>query len=439
MEKYVELLNKMKDNRWNEKYLSQLEKIESYVKGEISSDELLLGTDDVTKGIIYFTINKLLNYNKKDVRYFIELPKDMFFNTHGSPCILAGKDKEYGIRDNTLETIGPKKPEEQSSFLDLHYIEIEGDFSKYPKGVMLFFSDWYRIISKFPKIYERMYFLTKNDYAMRNRAKDITFEEVKEEAEKIISKNVEAPRDYEPNTFWRGKEEAQYIPQEVIDSIRFVIPTEYLTRQQVLSGDFGSFEELAKGIKSNISEKKDNESKIIDKPIQTPNNSKQTEDENDDIIRVGLGDIADYIQGPSHKYISHAIDFDMQYMTENAVRGSTKKELVAMLADFILNYRGNDVQSHLNWLANDSKVINGRICNIPIIEFAKLNNPEVVTLLSQLGAEDIKTSQSENKDAVESVAKMFGYDKERKTSMSDTISVINDILGTNAEEPFKKK
>lgn len=442
MNKYLELLNKIKNYRWNQSYVPQLKKIEAYVKGEITSQELLAGADDTTKGMIYYTINKLLNYEEKDVRYYIQLPQDMYFNTTCAACIQAGRIKDYEIMDNIVETIGTKhQVKGWPSFSDQQWIEITGDFSKYPEGVMLFHRDWYRIIAKYPNLYERMYNLTVNDYDMRDRTKGMTMEQLKSRVDEHIAIYVNQPEDNEPNRFWNGKEEAQYIPQEVIDSIKFVIPVEYLTRDQVLSGNFGTFEEVAKGIKP---VEDDSLKEIIMKGIQIPGlNANKVEqltdysENEDDIIRVGLGDLIEYIHGSSRKYITLGIDLDMQYMTEKSVRSSSKKELVAMLADFLLNYKGNEAQSHLYWLGRDPKVVNGRICDIPLMAFAKLNSPEIATQLAQLGAEDIKTTQSENKDLVVLTAQILDHGQERISSMSDTLSVLNDIF--NAEQPSGRK
>lgn len=246
MDKYLELLKKMKNSRWNEKYLPQLEKIEAYVKGEITQQELISDADDITRGIIHLTINKILNYKEKEIKYYIKLPQDKYFNISNAPCILAGKIVDYEIISNSLETIGPEYHAKRwPSFHEQQYTEITGDFSKYPKGIMLYYSDWYKIISKYPNLHERMYYLTINDYEKNN--KNLTLEQVKENVNKQISKWKNAPQDSEPNIHWLGKEEAQYIPQEVIDSIKFVIPIEYLTKEQILSGEFGTFEEIAIG------------------------------------------------------------------------------------------------------------------------------------------------------------------------------------------------
>lgn len=433
MDKYLEVLNNMKNYEWNSNYLPQLEKIELYIKGEITSQELTKGADALTRGIIYHTINKILNYQEKDVRYLIELPQDMYFATNEAPCIRAGRIINFGVVDDDMETIGPDYFSRKSStfYADNTHIEITGDFSKYPKGAMLFYSDWYNIISKYPNLYKRMYRLIKGDYEMRNKAKEITQDKVKEYVDKQISRWVNLPRDSEPTNYWNGKEEAEYLPQEVIDSIEFVMPIEYLTREQILSSNFGTFEEVAKGIKPQ-------EESIAEQPPVIQKDQSEIHSESEDgIVNVELKDIIKYLEGPSHKKMTQALDFDMEYMTELSTNGSTKKELTTLLADFVINYKGDNASSHLLWLCNDNDVTNGKICNIPIIEFAKLNSPEMVDQLHQFGAEDVKDAQLENKDNVIEIAKLFGYDKKREASLSDVVSTINDMLKPNVGEAYQ--
>lgn len=253
MDKYLEILSKIKSN--GGEWTSLFDKIEQYIKGEISSQELMLNTDETAKGVIYNVINKLINYTEKEVRYFIELPQDKFFNTIGQWAIIAGKTQTIGISYDLMETIGPNYMKMHcSGFVDKKYIEIEGDFSTLPNGVMLYQSDWYRIISKYPYLLELMHYLSIHDY-YSNSDKDISLEEEQKRINEIINRYINLPKDKEPNSHWIGKEEAQYLPQEVIDSINFVIPIEYLRREQIISGQFGTFKELLSS--QNTSENED--------------------------------------------------------------------------------------------------------------------------------------------------------------------------------------
>lgn len=248
MNKYLDTLLKIKNNKWCSYWLPQLEKIEQFVRGDITSQELMKNADDTMKWLIYFTLNKTINYEEKDVRYYIELPKDMFFNTMDVKCILAGKTKGLNINYNEMKAIGPKHVAKSwPSFHDNHYIEIVGDFSRFPKGVMLYESDWFRIISKYSNLVERMYYLTIHDCEYGKKYKDISLEEVQQRVTSKIQEYVSLPKDGEPHSFWFGKKEARYLPQEVIDSISFVIPKEYIKVQQVLDGQFGTFEEILEG------------------------------------------------------------------------------------------------------------------------------------------------------------------------------------------------
>ena len=78
MDKYLKALNKIKACQRFEKYFPELEKVELYIKGKITPQELLASEDDNYKqGVIYYTINKVLNYEERDVRYYIELPQNI--------------------------------------------------------------------------------------------------------------------------------------------------------------------------------------------------------------------------------------------------------------------------------------------------------------------------------------------------------------------------
>lgn len=249
MSKYLDTLLKIKKNYMGYKnYLLQFEKIEQFVKGEITPQELVQDADYTLRVIIYYVINKIINFEDKDVRYYIELPQDMFFNTLGPHCILAGEVEDVNIKYNQMKTIGPNyMAKTWTAFGDNFFTEIVGDFSQYPNGVMLYNSDWARIISKYPGLVERMYYLTVNDWESREKYKDISIEEVKRKVAEEIQQFTNAPKDGEPNTWWIGKEEAQYLPQKIIDSISFVVPKVYITLEQLLSGQFGTFDEIVRG------------------------------------------------------------------------------------------------------------------------------------------------------------------------------------------------
>lgn len=445
MDKYLKALNKIKACQRFEKYFPELEKVELYIKGKITPQELLASEDDNYKqGVIYYTINKVLNYEERDVRYYIELPQNMFFGTGNRPCILAGRVKEYEPRYNEVKLIGPKyQLTKMDGFFDNFYTEITGDFSQYPEGVMLFPSDWYRIISKYPYIHERMYNLTINDYEMRDRTRTMTREQIDKRVDEEISIWINKPKNSRGDISWCIEGETRYLPQEVIDSIKFVIPKEYLPKEQFLAGNFGTFEEIANGIEKFPSKlTNEDETKKLFKSVQSSpivQTVLETNELNDDVIKVELGDVIDYIKGPCRKYMAVAIDLDIKNMTEESIRGSSQKELLIMLLDFVLNYKGKDAKGHLAFLTQDSKILNGRVCDIPVIEFAKLNSSEIVSLLSQLGAENIKSHKSKSKvSLIITIASILGYGQERKFSMDNAMDVIKDMLKLNTEEQFKR-
>lgn len=264
MNKYLDLLEKFKNCKDNESDLPLIKKVESYVKGEITSKELIEGADEFTIGKIQWVINDLLNYEEKDIRYYVELPQDMFFNNGEPDAIIAARERDYELGWVSLNTVGPEYEVKRNDwFFRRYFSEITGDFSKYPNGVMLYQSDWYRIIAKYPYLYERMHDLITDDYEFRDKYKDLTTEQTKKIVDAQIAKKVNAPRDGEPRIHWAGKEFAEYLPQEVIDSIEFVVRTKFLSRDQILSGNFGTFEELVNGNKTNVAPDTEKKKPII--------------------------------------------------------------------------------------------------------------------------------------------------------------------------------
>lgn len=257
IEECLNIIQRIKGNRWCEKYIPQLEKIERYVRGEITSSELLESSgdqqeDNLMKGIVFRVLNKVINYQEKDIHYYVELPQDMFFNRLNAPCILAGSLRDMKISYNSMETIGPKRQKEGwPSFADNHYIEITGDFSSIPEGAMLYYSDWFKIIAKYPYIHERMYNLEKNDYVQKYKdpTKSMTFLDSALKTDSDIQRNTNTnhPLYNEDNHYYVGKEDAQYLSQEVIDSIEFEIPETYLPGELVKKGEFGTFKDILEG------------------------------------------------------------------------------------------------------------------------------------------------------------------------------------------------
>lgn len=255
MSKYLDTLLKIKNGKYGSECLPELERIEQFVKGNITSQELIQNADNIMKYIIYHTLNKIINYEEKDVRYYIELPSDIFFNTTMPYCIFASKVEDLGYNLNITKNIGPKyiskyypNFHEAHDYNGKYYMEIVGDFSQFPKGVMLFRSDWFRIISKYPNLVEKLHYLTINNYELKEKFRHISLEEIQQRVNSEILYQISVPKDGEPQIHWNGKEEAKYLPQEVIDSIKFVIPKEYVTMQQVSDGQFGTFEEILNGL-----------------------------------------------------------------------------------------------------------------------------------------------------------------------------------------------
>lgn len=253
MDKYLDILRKIKSDE-DESLHPLLEKLELYIKGEITPDELLEDPDNRMKGVIYYTINKILNYKDKEIRYYMRLPQDMFFNVSSGYNIIAAKIDKFKIQYNLVNVVGPNYfKQKRPSLCDNYYIEIDGDFSQIPNGVMLHDSDWVRIIKKYPYIIERMSYLMTNDEQFGHRYKNKSNDEMKQlvlnELQKFLEhrEKIEAKGRFDTCLGW---EEKQYLSQETIDSITFIQQIEYLTQEEVLNGTFGTFKEILNGQKN---------------------------------------------------------------------------------------------------------------------------------------------------------------------------------------------
>lgn len=124
------------------------------------------------------------------------------------------------------------------------------------------------------------------------------------------------------------------------------------------------------------------------------------------ILRAGYGEIIDYLQGDKPAMVH--MGFVMPYMLEVALRGITDKERLVILVDVLLSYKGEEVENILREFYRYRDVIeNGRVCDIPLVDFARLNSEEVANALLAIGCPDEKTKQSENKELVKATAALF--------------------------------
>lgn len=388
MDKYIRILKQIQDNKWSKRYASTLASIEKYILGEITPNELLNEVPDSEKSIIFRVINKILNYKERDVRYYVQLPKDLFFGTKGKKCILVGKTKALNIDYDELTTIGPKVVQDTSlEFIDKNYIEITGNFSNYPEGVVLFESDWYKIISKYPKIHELMYKLTEDDFELNYVFENITREESDRRVDEEISYKENLPLNMDIN------EEATHLTQQTIDSIEFIIPKNYLKLSEIKNGNLRTFKQIVK--------------------------SKE-----EGYINISLDDLVNYFynNGITHTKFSVGLELDLSFLTETTLSLRSKEEKVILLAAFLLKYKGVDADSHLYWFKNDKDVINARICDIPLIEFAKLNNEELAQIFADIGVEE--TIQPENKNYIIEIAKQLGYEEDEPRRENDSKALL---------------
>ena len=143
-----------------------------------------------------------------------------------------------------------------------------------------------------------------------------------------------------------------------------------------------------------------------------------TPDQEDGIIRIGIGDIINYIYSDAYNIMKEAIIYDMAYFTEKVANKKSPKELALMLMDFLLFYEGRNSNRHLSYLCGTNprraeKILNSMICNIPIIEFAKLNNEDLANILMQYDRIETKrTPASTDYEYITAIKRMLALGKE---------------------------
>lgn len=138
------------------------------------------------------------------------------------------------------------------------------------------------------------------------------------------------------------------------------------------------------------------------------------------ILRAGYGEIIDYMQGEKHDDVHMGLGLDMPYMLEVALRGVSDEERLVMLVDVLLSYKGNEVEKFLGQFFRYRNVIlNGRVCDIPLVDFARLNSEEVANALLAMGCSDEKTEQSEKREIVEATAALFGPEQDIVRSLKE--------------------
>lgn len=151
-------------------------------------------------------------------------------------------------------------------------------------------------------------------------------------------------------------------------------------------------------------------------------------------VRAGYGDIIDYLQSGKREMLHQGLKFDIAWFTEKAVSGCSPVENICMFTDFVSNYKGSDIELHLSEFQcygdlSLEELVRAKICNIPLIEFAKLNSPSMVSALKDLGAEEIVTEESQNADLVRETAALFGLLPSKQDPLEQAVSLYKTIFG----------
>ena len=184
MKQILDNLNELKkvDNEFN------YDKLKLFILEEISYDKLKEGLkqDDLYK--LKCIINNIMNFNKKDYYFYIELPKSVYFTTLFNHTIYKTKLKSMGINGNIMEIVEPNTNIKYIN--DLDFIEI----SNIDKGIDISCKDWFYIISKYSYLYDRLYNYTFDIDIYRN----LDYKQLKYYIDKRIKKEL---NDYKINNY----------------------------------------------------------------------------------------------------------------------------------------------------------------------------------------------------------------------------------------------
>lgn len=252
MQKYLAFLDRISLNvKENQLYLIDL--LRQFILGKISDYELCnsLNSEDV---FTFCTLmNKVLDCNfSNDVRYFIELPRDRDFNTMLSKGIFAGKTLSYGIDHDLLKVVGPSFVKLQADIFDTtSFTEIKGNFSNIPNGAMISTRDWFKVISKYPDLYD--YILNSYDNIPFRLNSDIfscpSYYYSHHDLENKIKEGLNKVDKVIPRIHWYAYSSQIELSDEVINSIRFVIQESFVTVCDIEDCNLGTFKELVNGSK----------------------------------------------------------------------------------------------------------------------------------------------------------------------------------------------
>ena len=223
MNQYLESLNKFRSVCFNPKERLLLKKIALYINGDISTTKLIDNLSEKNIEFVVFVLNKIVNDARRFNRYYIELPKDLFFNIKYPYAIYSGDYYRFGFLHNTLKFNGPMSiTEQKSKYSAKHFVELTGNFY-YPYGARIIRNDWLKIISKYPNLDTYLYNISLNDKIRHS------YEEIKIYVNNYLRSNID-------NKY-------EYLANENINSIRFIEDKRYFDIYSVMDGQVPSFKE----------------------------------------------------------------------------------------------------------------------------------------------------------------------------------------------------
>lgn len=138
---------------------------------------------------------------------------------------------------------------------------------------------------------------------------------------------------------------------------------------------------------------------------------------------VDFGEVLDFISRDDFVSLEKAMNHRIDVMMEEVFPHNSVEEKIISVTYLLLNYHDKELISYLSKLKNEQDsnyfdIKNGRICNIPLIEFSKLGNCIFSEELRSLRFEEEPEPCPRNKEVLLEVTKLLKIKPIKLSSIS---------------------
>ena len=218
MNDYLKSLAKFKSIGFSLKERLLLKKIGLYIEGKITINNLITNLNENNIEFIVFVLNKIAIDGEKKLKYYIELPINVSFESKYDYAIWAGYVSKFGLFHNTLKFNGPLVNDKKYDSRD--FIEVVGDFN-FPNGLLITRNDWLRILNRCPNFATYMY----------------RFYDKKKESYSEFSNNIRVYLNNNINLL-------ENVSNDELNKVDFKVNKNYFNLYKIMDGKTGSFEDV---------------------------------------------------------------------------------------------------------------------------------------------------------------------------------------------------